>query len=73
MCPASCGLELDSACLPHLCLGSAALKTPQQGGPGGGGGAELTSLMKFMKRPPKRQALCRWHCREFTVICGARW
>lgn len=24
----------------------------------------LTSLMKFMKRPPKRQALCRWHCRS---------
>lgn len=28
-----------------------------------------TSLMRLMKRPPKRQGLWRLHCRELTVIC----
>lgn len=28
-----------------------------------------TSLMRAMKRFPKRQGLCRLHCNELTVIC----
>lgn len=28
-----------------------------------------TSLMRVMKRPPKRHGLWRLHCRELTVIC----
>lgn len=28
-----------------------------------------TSLMRFMKRVPKRHGLWRLHCRELTVIC----
>lgn len=35
--------------------------------------AVATSLKRFMKRGPKRQGLCRWHCRELTVIWVARW
>lgn len=33
----------------------------------------LTSLMRLMKRVPKRHGLWRLHCSELTVICGNCW
>lgn len=35
----------------------------------GAGRGASTSLMRPMKRFPKRQGLCRLHCNELTVIC----
>lgn len=35
----------------------------------GEGSEAPTSLMRAMKRFPKRQGLCRLHCNELTVIC----
>lgn len=29
-------------------------------------------MIMFIKRDPKRQGLCLWHCRELTVIWEAR-
>lgn len=33
----------------------------------------LASLIRFMNLGPRRQGLCRWHCRELTASWAARW
>lgn len=33
----------------------------------------LASLIRFINLGPRRHGLCRWHCRELTVSCEARW
>lgn len=67
--PSATGL---STCAPSSCTAPAGELLQQWEAILVANGA-FTSFIKFMKRPPNLQALCRWHCRELTVIWGARW